>query len=91
MIVQKQLDDVEYFNYLGSIITDYARYTRDIKYRIAMAKAAIMRKNNLVSSKLDLNLRKKLAKCYAWNIALSGAEKWTLWNVDQKHLGSSEM
>ena len=56
-----------------------------------MAKAAIRRKNNLVSIKLDLNLRKKLAKCYAWNIALSGAETWTLWNVDQKHLRSSEM
>ena len=91
MIVQKQLDDVECFNYLGSIITDDARYTREIKYRIAMAKAAIIRKKNLVSSKLDLNLRKKLAKCYAWNIALSGAETWTLWNVDQKHLRSSEM
>jgi hypothetical protein len=40
---------------------------------------------------LDLELRKKLAKCYVWSIALYGAETWTLRAVDQKHLESSEM
>ena len=30
-------------------------------------------------------------KCYIWSIALYGAETWTLWAVDQKHLESSEM
>jgi hypothetical protein len=29
-------------------------------------------------AKLDLNLRKKLEKCYIWSIALYGAETWTL-------------
>jgi len=40
---------------------------------------------------LDLELRKKLVKCYIWSIALYGAETWTLRAVDQKHLQSSEM
>jgi hypothetical protein len=40
---------------------------------------------------MDLKLRKKLVKCYIWCIALYGAETWTLWAVDQKHLGSFEM
>jgi hypothetical protein len=40
---------------------------------------------------LDLELRKKLVKCYVWSIALYGAETWTLRTVDQKHLESSEM
>ena len=40
---------------------------------------------------LDLELRKKLVKCYIWSIALYGAETWTLWAVDQKHLESFEM
>jgi hypothetical protein len=40
---------------------------------------------------LDLELRKKLVKCYVWNIALYGAETWTLRAVDQKHLKSFEM
>jgi len=30
-------------------------------------------------------------KCYIWNIALYGAETWTLRAVDQKHLESFEM
>ena len=38
MIVQKQLENVEFFNYLGSMITNDARFTREIKYRIVMAK-----------------------------------------------------
>jgi len=36
-------------------------------------------------------LRKKLVKCYIWSIALYGAETWTLWAVDEKHLKSFEM
>jgi hypothetical protein len=40
---------------------------------------------------LDLELRKKLVKCYIWSIALYGAETWTLRASDQKHLDSSEM
>jgi hypothetical protein len=36
-------------------------------------------------------LRKKLVKCYIWEIALYGAETWTLRAVDQKHLESFEI
>jgi hypothetical protein len=46
------------------MITSDARCTREIKCRIAMAKAAFSKKRTLFTSKLDLNLRKKLAKCY---------------------------
>jgi hypothetical protein len=40
---------------------------------------------------LDLELRKKLVKWYVWNVALYGAETWTLRAVDQKQLESCEM
>ena len=40
MIDQKQQENVEYFNYVGSIITNDARRTYEIKSRIAMTKAA---------------------------------------------------
>ena len=39
-----------------------------------MAKAAFNKKKNLFTSKLDLNLRKKLVKCYVWSMAVYGAE-----------------
>jgi hypothetical protein len=56
-----------------------------------MAKAAFNRKKTLFTSKLNLELRKKLVKCYIWSIALYGAETWTLRTLDQKHLESFEM
>ena len=56
-----------------------------------MAKAEINKKRALFTSTLDLELRKKLVKCYIWSIALYGAETWTLRAVDQRHLESFEM
>jgi hypothetical protein len=64
--------------------------TREIKFRIAMARAAFNKKA-LFTSKLDLNLWKKPVKCYIWSIALCGAGIWTLRKVDQKYLESAEM
>jgi hypothetical protein len=43
-----------------------------------MVKAAFNKKKNIFTSKMDLNLRRKLVKCYIWGIALYGAETWTL-------------
>jgi hypothetical protein len=53
-----------------------------------MAKDAFNKKRDLFTSKMNLELRKKLVKCYKyiWGIVLYGAESWTLQAVDQKHL-----
>jgi hypothetical protein len=67
------------------------RCTCEVKYRITMAKAAFNKKRTLFTSTLDLELRKKLVKCYVWSIALYGAETWMLRALDQKHLESFEM
>jgi hypothetical protein len=78
MIDQKQLQNVETFKNLGSILTNDGRCTSEIKCIITMAKAAFNKKRALFSSTLDLKLRKKLVKCYVWNIALYGCETWCL-------------
>jgi hypothetical protein len=46
------------------------------------------KKRTLFTSTLDLEIRKKLVKCYFWSIALYGAETWTLRAVDQENLVS---
>jgi hypothetical protein len=90
MIYQKQLENVESFKYLGSILTNDVRCTCENKYSIAMAKGAINKTRDLFTSKLDLEVRKKLVKCYIWSMALYGAETGKLRAVDQKHLQSIE-
>jgi hypothetical protein len=42
------------------------------------------KKRAFFTSKMDLERRKKLVKCYIWSIALYGAETGTLRAVDQK-------
>jgi hypothetical protein len=56
-----------------------------------MAKAAFSNKKPLLTSKKDLNFRKKLVTCCIWSIALCGAETGKLWKVNQKYLESFEM
>jgi hypothetical protein len=51
-----------------------------------MAKAAFNKTKALFTSKLGLNLKKKLVKCYIWSIAFYGAETAILRIVDQKCL-----
>jgi len=91
MIDQKQLENVESFKYLGSILTNDGRCICETKCRFAMAKAAFNKKRALFTSTLDLELTNKLVKCYIWSIALYGDETWTLRAVDQKNLESFEM
>jgi hypothetical protein len=88
---KKPVENMEGFNYLGSMITNDIRCTLEIKTRIAMAKAAFIRNKTLFTNKLYLELRKKLVKCYILSIALYGAETWTLRKLDQKYLESFEM
>ena len=66
---------VKGFKYLGSMLTEDGRCMCEIKSRIALAKAAFNKKKNLFTSKLDLNLRKRLVMCYVWSIALYGADQ----------------
>jgi len=61
MIDQKQLDNVEYFNCVGSMLTSDARCACVMKSRIAMAKAAF-KKKNLFTNKLNLKFKEESSK-----------------------------
>jgi hypothetical protein len=52
MIDQKQENYVEYFGYLGTMITIDAKCIRKIKFRIATAKIAFNKNKNLFVSQL---------------------------------------
>ncbi|MDR5124748.1 reverse transcriptase domain-containing protein, partial [Salmonella enterica subsp. enterica serovar Typhimurium] len=89
--INQELENVVQFKYLGSLVTNDAYCTNEIRSRIAMAKAAFNKKITLLTSKLSLELRKKLVMCYIWSIALYGSETWTLRKKEKKYLESFEM
>ena len=90
MIEQKRLQNAECFKCLGNRLANGGRCTGEIKCRIAMGKAAFNKKKTVFTSTLNLNLKKKLVKCYIWSVAFYGAETWRFLAVD-KQLESFEM
>jgi hypothetical protein len=67
--------------YLGRMLTNDGICISEIKSRIAMEKTAF-KKRAVFTGKMDLELRKKLVKCYIWCIVLYSAETWRLYAVD---------
>jgi len=69
---------MEYFNCSGSMTTSEARCAWEINSRTGTTKAAISKNKTIFTSRLDLNLGKKLFKCYIWCTAFYGAETWEI-------------
>jgi hypothetical protein len=54
-------------------------------------KSGIQQDEDSFNQKIELNLMKKLAKCYIWSVVLYGTETWTRRELDQKYLENFEM
>jgi len=65
--------------------------TREIKMRFAIVKDAFNRKISLLTSKLSIELWKKLVRYNVWSISLCGLETWTLRLLARRYLESFEM
>ena len=63
-------EEVDHFKSIGSVLTRDGYCTREIKMRIDIAKEAFNRKILLLTSKLNIELEKKLVRCYVWSISL---------------------
>jgi hypothetical protein len=74
------------FCYFAKSLPDIYQYTVPCYY-----KRSIQQEKILVTSKFDLNLRKKLVKCYSWSITFYKAVTWTLQKLNQKYLERFEM
>jgi hypothetical protein len=87
MTGQTQSQKLRILKYLISLLEKNVRYTREMKSRMVIAKAVFNKNKAPFTSKLTLNLRKKLKKCYIWTVAVYSSDIWTLRKVDQKYLG----
>ena len=70
---------------------DDARYTREIKSRIAIAKSSIRQAEDSFQQQIGLTFKEETSEIYIWSIALYIVETCTLREVYQKYLGSFEM
>jgi len=71
----EQLQQVNEFCFLGSLITDDNKSTKEIRRRITLAKHALEKKKTLLINKhLSINSRKKSVKTYIWSILLYGCK-----------------
>ena len=88
----EELKRVDSFKYLGSIITEDGRCTKDIKSRIAQAKQAFNDLRKVLCNKnMSFSVRKRVLVCYVWSILLYGCESWTMNKDLRKKVEAFEM
>ena len=87
----RELKEADHFKYFQNVLTKDVYCTRKFKTRIVMAKEAFYRKIALLTSKLNIELRKKLVRCYVWSIALYRSEIWILRKLESKYLENFKM
>jgi hypothetical protein len=91
MIDKRQLQIVEYLNWLGNMMTSDARCKQVIKSTISMVQIAFNKKKILFTRKLNFNIKQKLVICCIWSTGFYGAETRTIRKVDKKYEGNFEM
>jgi len=91
VIRNSRIEKVDSFKYLGSWVTADGRSEKDIRTRIGIAKVRFLKMKSILTSSLDLELRKRLCKCYVWSVFLYGSETWTIRKVDEKRIEAFEM
>jgi hypothetical protein len=57
---------------------------------IAITKETFNRNMSLLTSKLNIALKKKLFRCYVWSVALYSPETWTLRKLGQNYFERME-
>ena len=85
------LEQVTEFKYLGSVLCESGRCSKEIRTRIGMAKNAFMKRKELFTRSINLNLKKRLVKSLVWSILLYASEAWTIMKSDINRLEAFEM
>ena len=66
---------VNHFKYLGSVLAEDGKSTKEVILRSALARATFFQRQDiLMSHNIDLRLRKRLVKSLVWRVQLYGTE-----------------
>jgi len=86
------ITQINYFNYLGSVVTSDARCKKEIRRRISLAKDAFSRLRNILTDrKLSKKIKVRLLKAYVWSTLLYGCEAWTFTKETRRNIEAAEM
>jgi hypothetical protein len=91
MIDGQKVEQVSHFKYLGSLISEDGYCEKDIRTRIGMGKSAFLAKKRLLTSNINMGLKKRIIRSTVWSVMLYGAETWTLTQADRKRIEAFEM
>ena len=86
------LEQVETFKYLGQTTTPDGRSDTAIRQRIEIARQTFLNMSDVLTSRnIEIETRKRLARCYVLSTFLYASKTWTL-NADiSKKINSFEM
>ena len=88
----EKLEQINQFDYLGSLVISDCRCDKEIRRRIVLAKKAFIEKKSILADKkLNIKLRTRLLKCYVWSVLLYVCESWTISSSCRKKLEAVEM
>ena len=86
------IEQVNSFNYLGSMLTSAGRCEKEIRRRIGMAKTSFNQMSPVLKDrKLSIRLKVRLLKCLIWSVLLYGCESWTLSTALTRNIEATEM
>ena len=72
-------------------MSDDGYCVKKIVSSIGMVKKIFQDKRKLFTGKMNLELKKRSAKCLVWSVAMYAVETWTLREVDRKKIEAFEM
>ena len=77
---EEKINQTETFTYLGTLITEDEKCTKEIKCRIAQSKTAFTNlKKILTNKKVPFKTRFRVLRCYVWPCGISG--KWSAYHT----------
>jgi len=88
----QQIEEVQEFEYLGSLIDNKSDSTCEIKRRLAIARNTTQNMVNIWKSRgVSTELKLRLLRATAFSVATYGCESWAPTKSDKKRIDSFEM
>jgi len=86
------LDQVDTFPYLGSLITDDANCTKEIRARLAKGYNVCLGLYKIWQNHgIHMSTKLRLLKTLVWPVATYGCESWTIKKADENRINAFEM